>query len=151
MKLNIWQKNILSAIVIVGVGFLLFNIAFMLAALVINISMVIMGSPENAAPPFVGRIAYVIILFIISWLILKSKLNDLMKAAFFTMPLMVVLVMLGISIYQQPMWLITIIGSIIIGTVVFIIYKKKLAWYYYFSTIYVAILAFCVMFFGIDI
>lgn len=151
MKLKIWQKSILSAIFIVGVGFLLFNIAFMLAALVINIFMVIMGSPENVAPPFAGRIAYVIIVALISWLVLKSKLNDLMKATYLTMPLMVILILLGITIYQQPMWMTALIGATIVGIVLLFIYKKKLTWYYYFSTLYVAVLALCVMIFRIEI
>ena len=151
MKLKIWQKNILSAIVIVGVGFILFNLAFLLAALVINLTMSIMGEPRNAAPPLVGRVAYLTIVIVISWLVLRSRLNDLVKAAFLTMPLMVLLIILGISFYQQPTWVVALLGAAIIGGVYFYIYRKKLVWYYSFSTLYVAILAFCIMIFRIEI
>jgi hypothetical protein len=150
-KLKKWQKNVLAAVFIIVAGFILFNLAFMLAALVINLTMSIMGQPQNVAPPFVGRVAYSIIILLISWLILKSKLNDLIKAAFLTMPLMVILIMLGISLYQQPIWLLGLIGSAGVGIVLLYLYKKKLVWYYYFSTFYVAVLVLCIMIFQIEI
>ncbi len=151
MNLKTWQKNILSAIVIAGAGFILFNLAFVLAALVIKASISIMGLPENAAPPIEARIVFLIIVILISWLILKSKLNDLIKAGFLSMPLMVILIMIGISLYQQPMWMTGLIGAAIVGALIVYIKRKKLSWYYYFSTIFVAVLALCVMIFRIDI
>jgi len=150
-KLKKWQKNVLAAVFIIVAGFILFNLAFMLAALVINLTMYIMGQPQNVAPPFVGRVAYSIIILLISWLILKSKLNDLIKAAFLTMPLMVIMITLGISLYQQPIWLLGLIGSAGVGFVLLYLYKKKLVWYYYFSTFYVAVLVLCIMIFQIEI
>lgn len=151
MTLKTWQKNILSILVIAGVGFVLFNVAFLLAAFVFNASTKIMGLPQDAAPPVAGKAAYLIIILIISWLVFISKLNNLVKATYLTMPLMVVLVMLGISTYQQPMWLTAGIGAVIVGAVVFYIYYKRLSWLYYFATFYVALLALCVMLLPIEI
>jgi len=151
MTLKTWQKNILSILVIAGVGFVLFNVAFLLAAFVFNASIKIMGLPQDAAPPVVGRAAYLIIILLISWLVFRSKLNNLVKATYLTMPLMIVLIMLGISTYQQPAWLTAGIGAMIVGAVVYYIYNKRLSWLYYFATFYVALLALCVMIFRIEI
>lgn len=151
MTLKTWQRNILYTLVIAGVGFVLFNVAFLLAAFVFNASTKIMGLPQDAAPPIVGRVVYLIIILLVSWLVFRSKLNNLVKATYLTMPLMVVLVMLGISTYQQPMWLTAGIGAVIVGAVVLYIYHKSLSWLYYFATVYVALLALCVMFFRIQI
>ncbi|MDD3315248.1 MAG: hypothetical protein PHH05_07145 [Syntrophaceticus sp.] len=150
MTLKTWQ-NILSILVIAGVGFVLFNVAFLLAAFVFNASIKIMGLPQDAAPPVVGRVAYLIIILLISWLVFRSKLNNLVKATYLTMPLMIVLIMLGISTYQQPAWLTAGIGAMIVRAVVYYIYNKRLSWLYYFATFYVALLALCVMIFRIEI
>lgn len=151
MKLKLYQKNILSVLVIVIGGFVLFNLAFLLAALVINTVMSALRMGQNGAPPAVGRVVYLIIIFLISWLVFRSPLNDIIKATFFTMPLMVTFIMSGISLYQQPKWLIAGMGAVIICAVLSYLYKKKLSWLYYFSTFYVAVLAFCVMLFNVQI
>ena len=151
MKIKTWQRNVLAALVIVGGGFVLFNLAFLLAALVINGFIAIMGLEKNVAPPSLGRAVYVVIVVLISWLVLRSKLNNLAKATFLTMPLMVFFVMLGISFYQQPMWILALIGAIVAGAVFFYIVKRKLPWYYYFSVLYVAVIALCIMIFKIEI
>lgn len=151
MKLKGWQKNALSVFVIVIGGFILFNVAFILAALVINGLMSIMGIPENAAPPELSKIIYLILILLISSVVFKSKLNTLVKATFLTMPLMVTLVMIGILLYEQSKMLNVVIGTAIICLVLLYLRKKKLSWQYYFAVFYVAILALCIIFFNIQI
>lgn len=151
MKLKKWQKNVLSALVIMFGGFILFNAAFLLAAFVINASMSLMGMPQNAAPHVISRILYLVLIFLISLGIFKSKLNTLFKATYLTMPLMVILVFVGLVLYQQSTFLIAIIGGIIIGAVLLYIYKKKLSWQYYFATLYVAVLGLYIMIFNVEI
>jgi hypothetical protein len=151
MKLKIWHKNILSSFVIMLGGFILFNVAFLLAAFVISTSQRIIGMPQNAAPNLLSRALYLVLIFIISWFVLKSKLYTLAKATYLTMPLMVVLVMLGLLLYQQPKSLIAIIGALIISVILLYLYKKKLPWQYYFAALYVAVLGLCIMLFNIEI
>lgn len=151
MKLNPWLKNILSCLVISAGGFILFNFAFLLAALVIRMTMRVMGISENEAPPVVSKAILLFLLLAISWIILKSRLPALVKATFVTMPLMVILVFAGIQFYNQAMWMTIGIGAVIVGTVLFYIYKKKLSWLYYFSTVYVAVLALLVALFRVQI
>ncbi len=151
MKLKLYQKNVLSVLVILVGGFILFNIAFLLAALVINATISVLGIAQNGAPHIVGRVLYLFLIFLISWFVFRSRLNDIIKATFLTMPLMVILVMVGISLYQQSKWMIVGIGAVIICAVLSYLYKKKLSWLYYFSTFYVAVLALCVMLFNVQI
>lgn len=151
LKLKIWQKNVLSILTIIIGGFILFNIAFMFAAVVMFGWMKIMGMSDNFAPPFISKVIYFILIVLISFGILKSKLNTLIKATYFTMPLMVVIVMIGIAFYQQSKMLIFTIGALIIGSVLFYLYKKKLPWQFYFATLYVAVLGICVIAFDIQI
>lgn len=127
------------------------HIAFLLAALVINATISVLGIAQNGAPHIVGRVLYLFLIFLISWFVFRSRLNDIIKATFLTMPLMVILVMVGISLYQQSKWMIVGIGAVIICAVLSYLYKKKLSWLYYFSTFYVAVLALCVMLFNVQI
>ncbi|HEX3018222.1 MAG TPA: hypothetical protein VHP31_10285 [Caproicibacter sp.] len=151
MKLKNWQKNILSAFVIMLGGFVLFNAAFLLSALIINTLQKIMGMPQNTAPSIFSRAFCLTLIFIISWFVLKSKLNTLVKATYLTLPLMVVLVMIGLLLYQQPKFFITAIGTLAVGMLFLYLYKKKLSWQYYFATLYVAVLGLCIILFHIEI
>lgn len=151
MKLKLYQKNILSVIAIVVGGFILFNFAFLLAVFVITATMSFGGMAQNEAPPIVGRILYLLIIFLISWFVFRSRLNQIIKATFLTMPLMVLLVIVGISLYQQSKWLVAGIGTVIIGVVLSYLYKKKLSWLYYFSTFYVVVLVLYIMLFNVQI
>lgn len=146
-----WQRNLLSLLFIVVGGFVLFNFAFMLAALVIKASMSIMGLPQDSAPPFLSKVIYVILIAIISLFIFKSKLNTLVKATYLTLPLMVVQVSFGIVLYQQSKFLLAVIAALILGALLLYFYKKKLSWQYYFATLYVAVLGLIIMAFNIQI
>ena len=151
INLKLWQKNVLSALVIIIGGFILFNLAFILAALVINATMSVLGMAQNEAPPIVGRVLYLLLIFLISWFIFRSRLNATIKATFLTMPLMVILVVIGIGFYQQSKWMIAGIGAVIICVVLFYLHKKKLPWLYYFSTSYVAALSLYILLSGMEI
>lgn len=151
MKLKPWQKNLLSIIIIIIGGFALFNFAFILTALVVRATMIVMRTPENMPPPYIGRYITVILILIISYIVFKSRLNDTIKATYLTMPLMVILVMIGISLYGQSQWIIYGVGTIVIFATVFYIFKKKLPWLYYFSVLYVATLGLYIMISGMDI
>ncbi|MBP1744488.1 MAG: hypothetical protein H6Q58_1466 [Firmicutes bacterium] len=150
MKLNTWQKNVLSAVVIVAGGFFLFNVAFLLAAAVINGLGLLMGNVDQP-PTYIQIGAYIGFLLIISWLVFRSKLSHLVKATYMTMPLMVTLVMTGIFLYTQPQWMPIGFGVLIVAAVLLFIYKKKLPWLYYFATFYTAALALYIILSGIDI
>lgn len=151
MQLKIWQKNMISVLVIVGVGFILFNVAFLLAALVLNGTNRMLGAGPQASPPLVGFGIYLVLILLLSWIVFRSKLSDVVKATFLTMPLMVVLMIIGTRIFEQSKWLIGGIGAVIVGAVLFYLYQKKLPWQYYFATFYVGVLALFIMLTGMEI
>ena len=151
MKLKPWQKSLLSMIIIIIGGFILFNFAFILTALVVRATMFIIRAPENMPPPHIGRYITVILILIMSYIVFRSRLNDTIKATYLTMPLMVALVMIGLSLYGKPQWVIYGTGALVIFAVTFYLYKKKLSWLYYFSTFYVAILGLYIMISGMEI
>lgn len=146
-----WHKNVLSLFVIVIGGFILFNVAFILAAFVINACISIMEISPDSAPPFIGKAIYLIIIAIISLFVFKSKLSTLVKATYLTVPLMVVQVFIGIVLYEQSKFIIAAIAALMISAVILYMYKKKLSWQYYFATLYVAVLGICIMVFNIQI
>ena len=131
MKLKPWQKSLLSMIIIIIGGFI--------------------RAPENMPPPYIGRYITVILILIMSYIVFRSRLNDTIKATYLTMPLMVALVMIGLSLYGKPQWVIYGTGALVIFAVTIYLYKKKLSWLYYFSTFYVAILGLYIMISGMEI
>lgn len=149
MKEKTWVKPVLSMACIVVGGFILFNVAFMLAALMMGTLARFDGT--QGIPPAYGRIIFVLLILLISWFLLRSKLNDLIKATYLTMPLMIVLVMIGIFSFQLSQWVVYILGGIVVAAVLYFIYLKKLSWLYYFATGYVVAVALFVMIAGIDI
>lgn len=151
MKLKAWHKNALSILVIIFGGFILFNLAFLLAFLVINTTMKIMGTPQNSAPHFISWAIYLMLILLISFLVFKSKMNTLFKATYLTMPLMIIQVLIGIRFYQQSNFFVAAVGALFIGLVVLFLYKKKMPWQYYFATLYVAVLGICIIVFNIQI
>jgi hypothetical protein len=98
-----------------------------------------------------GESYFVILLYGISWFVFRSKLNDLVKATYLTMPLMVTLVMIGIFAFQLTELVVYLLGAIVVAAVLYYIYKKKLSWLYYFATGYVVLVALYVMLAGIEI
>ena len=153
MKLKLWQKNILSIFILIGVGFVLFNVAFILAYFVMRAyDMVIMPFVDkigNArAIHFSWHYLYLILVLLLSWFVLCRRLNDLVKATFSTMPLIVVLSEVGIQFYHWPV-LVWIIGAFIV--VFLYLYKMKRSWLYYFAVIYVVVVEIFIMLSGMEI
>lgn len=155
MKLKPWQKIVLSALVIVVGGFLLFNTAFSLAALVSMVCNFLVGALSQTDdfalnPMFWGGL-FVLIILVVSWFVLRTKWNVLVKATYLTMPLMVVLIFTGILLFEQPAWVPVAVGAAIVCAVLFFLYKKKLPWQYYFAVLYTGALALYVALAGVEI
>ncbi|MDD4517399.1 MAG: hypothetical protein ACOYEN_08660 [Limnochordia bacterium] len=141
MKLKTWQKTFLSMLCIVGAGCILFNLAFILAYLVhITCGMVMSSLGQrlgNArALYFSWHYVYLFFILLLSWAVFRTRLSDLGKAAFSTMPLIVILTEVGIQFYRWPV-LVWAIGASIVGAVLLYLYKTKRSWMYYFAVIYV--------------
>lgn len=155
MKLKTWQKNLLSVVVIMAGGFILFNLAFILAAVInqaFRIAAGLLGvNQSEAMNPMLWKYVYAIVILVLSWFVLKSKLNTLVKATYLTMPLMVLLILAGILLYQQPQWVPMSVGAVIVLAVILYLFKRKLSWQYYIATVYTAALALYIVLAGIEI
>lgn len=155
MKLKPWQKNVLSALVIVGGGFLLFNAAFMLAAFVGTACTFLVGAisqtDDFALNPMFWWLVFIVIIMVVSWFVLRTKWNVLVKATYLTMPLMVALIFTGVLLFKRPTWVPAVAGAAIVCAVLFFLYRKKLPWQYYFAVLYTGALALYVMLAGVEI
>ncbi len=151
MKFKPWQNNAISAAVIIVGGFILFLFAFVLASGVFQLTMQMMGVPSNEAPPVLSRIIYLAIVYVMSGLVFGSKFNDTIKATAFTMPLMVTLMLMGISLYLQPTWIIIGLGAVIVLIPLLFFFKKKMPWQYYFSTFFVVAVLLYMIIFDVEI
>lgn len=155
MKLQPWQKTALSVLVITGGGFLLFNAAFMLAALFFQAGNWVVSMITGKGPYPVNQMLwaalFLVLLIVASWFVLRSKLPTLAKATFLTMPLMVLLIFLGILFYELPTWIPTMAGILLVGAILFFLIKKRLPWQYYVATLYTGALALVVALTGMEI
>lgn len=149
---------VLSAVVIIGVGFVLFNVAFILAWFVNTIVQIpleiFLSDGTRLSYTLVSIIQYAIYLVIvavISWLILKSKkFSVLAKATYLTMPTMIIFVIMGMFLYRMPIVMIGL--SVLIALSAFYyLYIKRLPWQYWLAITYVLIVAFCIIFFKVEI
>jgi hypothetical protein len=136
-----YVKNILSALVVACVGFVLLNLTFLLAYLVNQ--FITLFSPDNPETfhqwlTMIGDIIFLIIIALISWVILRSKLSVLIKATFLTVPTAVALVTIGILLSSLSV-LPYLIGALSTISVMFYFYRTHQSWLYYYSVILVAL------------
>lgn len=151
MKDNI--KKILTIIAIPVAGFILLNLTFILAAVIHTIFFRLFIDNRtivNRWLPASRHVLFIIIILVLSWTIFKSKINDLFKAIFSMVPTAVILVTLGIFLYNRPIPLYFISG-IFYGSIIFYLYKNKKPWFYYYSVSLVAVALLIMMILGIDI
>ena len=146
MSLHGWLGKLLSGLVIFIGGFILFNIAFVSAAFIMNTTNKLLGLDENAAPHIIGALIFLLLLALLSWLIYRSKLDKLLTATALTVPLMVLFTIIGMQLYEQPKWVPFLLGSAIVSGLSFFLYKKKSPWEYYFAVISVSIIGIVMMF-----
>lgn len=156
MKNNRLLGYILPAILIMVGGFVLFNFAFIIFALIVNLSISLLGVDPQSAPPILSRILGFSALIFITWLGFKinfksETLKHTLRSTLITMPLMAVLVALGVLLNQQAQWMILLAGAFVVIPAIYYVWRRKLPWMYTFAILYVTILALYIMFSGLDI
>lgn len=155
MRFKTWQKNCFSIMIIMVGGIALYFLMFLLLARFAQVGNAltgaIAGEDNTAISMTLWRHAFLLILLAASWLIFRSKLNDLIKATFLNAPLIVLYVMMGISLYGQPQWLILSAGAAIALAVLIFLYIKKLSWMYFVSALFTTGVAAYVALAGVEI
>lgn len=131
-------KNILSALAVSFFGFILWNLAFVLYALFAK--TVLIFAPAEVVHPssWYMLVIFVALLGIISWFVLRSALPDLVKAAWTTAPLVVVLTAIGILTYPNPLLSYGLSAAVVLLTLLCLWLTKK-SWIYFYATLFTAI------------
>lgn len=149
MRMNQAVKKGLEMGFIVMAGFVLFNVAFILVALLNRaFGYFALGESQN---PRITLAVFVVILIVLSWFVFKSKMSTLLKATYLTMPLMSFLVIAGIYTYPLPQWMTFSLEGLLIGLCVGFIRLKRLEWEYLFSVFYCTLLGLIIVLFNVQI
>lgn len=147
-------KNILSILAVLIFGSILLNLTFIFYALIHSFYNKIIPFKQNEGPMpafFILRpITLFVILTIISWFVFRSKSTTLCKAIFATVPVAVILVFIGINLYQQPI-LAYSLGALFSFAILIYLYFAKKSWLYYVSVLFVSIALLIMGILGVDI
>ncbi len=144
MLLKKTAAYLISMFTIAAGGYLLFNVAFIAFALVVNTTMQIAGQPDNEAPRALFRLLGYAAIGLLDYLGLRlvsdhGQSKHTLRATLLTMPLMVLLVSIGITLYQQTDGIVLAVGGAVILAALIYLYVKKLPWMYWFAVFYVAV------------
>ena len=139
-----WVKNVLSALAVAVFGFILLNLTFILDFLFQSLvdGAVRLFTPDDVSmawrwfPP-AKHVMFVVIIGLISWFILRSKLGTLYKAIYLTVPVAVILATIGIFLYRWPVAVYLVDGFITIG-ILYYLYRTRQHWLYYYTVVLVA-------------
>jgi hypothetical protein len=146
---------ILVIISIVFGGFILFNIAFIALALIVQ-TFRLQGNPQefNFLQTFLSLLGYLLLIFVLIY-ILKKSLNDrefkvAINATLLTVPLMLSLVTFGILFYDNQVLVILTSLGLMIPILLWMTLRKVHPWYY-LSWTFVSICAILIYFLDIQI
>ncbi|MBW2963869.1 hypothetical protein KY363_00265 [Candidatus Woesearchaeota archaeon] len=138
-------RYVLSAVAVAFFGFILLNLAFILDALYQNsvrwlVGRFILLGPELTPRwfPVTMHASFVVIIGIISWLVFRSKLGEIYKAVFMTVPVATVLVTTGMFLSHWPV-LSYSVGALLCAAALYIFYRTRQPWIYYYTVILVGV------------
>lgn len=143
----------LYAFAITGLGFAFTNMTFMFYTLTTNgVLLFLPANFQSTSRWFMPVMMTVdsLIVLSISWFVLRSKMNDFIKASFSIVPLAVVYLAIGIPLHRTPALALSISAVIFVALMVFL-YKAKKSWFYYYAVSLISIALFIITIFGIDI
>lgn len=150
--------NIFSALAVAIFGFILLNIAFLFdfifqtiirTILGIFISVDLMNGNYPWFPPMLHAL-FVILIFLISLFIFRSRLKTIYKAIYLTVPLAVVFMTIGMLLYPWPVAC-YLVGVLFFGCVLYYFYKTKQPWIYYYTLVLIGIMMLIVALAGVEI
>jgi hypothetical protein len=133
-------KKIAFALVVTVVGYFLligtFLLDFAFQSIVSFVLRLFIPADRLYTPwfPPTMHVTYALLIGIISWFILTSKANLLVKATWLMVPLAVLLATVGMFLNQWP-GLVYFMGSLITFGTIYFIYRRKLSWLYYYAVL----------------
>lgn len=134
--------NILSVLAVAVFGLILLNLAFLFDFLY---QTVVRGAVEYLTPlepgmyvpwfPPLMHFSFLVVIGIISWFVLRSRLWTILKAIYLCVPVVAVQATIGMFFYSQPV-LVYSLGTLFCLGVLYYLYRTKQPWIYYFATIF---------------
>lgn len=133
-------KNILQALAIAAISFVLLNLTFLFYAFLGSLSQEIFGYDINFEPklPWVPPLLFSVSIGLISWFVFRSKLAAFWKAAYMSVPLAVTLVFIGIRWYLWPVITYSLGGLVSLG-LLYYLWRTKKSWLYFYTVILVSL------------
>lgn len=145
-------RDIVSVAAVAGFGFVLLTLTFLCDSLFQSLVDAAMGlfTPDDSHRawdwlPTAKHAMFVVMVCLISWPILRSKLGVLYKAIYMTVPVAVILATIGIFLHRWPP-VPYLVGGLFTAGVLFYLYRTKQPWLYHCSVIMVAL---CLMMFTV--
>jgi len=150
-------KNVLTALLVAVLGFILLNLTFVFDALYQGLVRAIIRpfSPEDIEmsvkwyPPLLHW-SFVVVIGIISWFVFKSKISTFWKAVYLCVPVAVVMATIGLSLADWPI-VVYALSVLFSGSFLYYFITNKKPWLYSFSVIFVSLALLLMMLTGVEI
>ncbi len=147
---------LIAGVAVLAGGFVLFNLAFMVYAMIVNLPEILAGNPAewvaSALPALVLTISLAVLIGIAVWFLVDKKLRKpTIMATLLTVPLMAILVWIGIALYGQSDLVIALAGAAVLIPVLGFCVWKKVPWVYLLAVAYVGVLGIVIMLFDVQI
>lgn len=135
-------KSIVLPLIIIILGGLLLVATFWLLYLGIYLSVetVFYPSKPQAVPADLIRTISSLLLGIAYLSILRTKWPDIVKSTLLVAPMTTILITIVLDFYMMPFAAVPLF-LVVVGISVFLIYKFKKNWFYYFAVFYSIIIA----------
>lgn len=158
MKNSPITKKIMLALGVIVFGFILLNATFIFDFALVSSTMIITRLLVSAKDPAMDFFwvmpltqgLFVIVIALASWKISKSKLPQFIKATYLAVPLAIVLVAIGASLYRWPVAVYSL-GSLVSGGFLIYLYQAKQPWLYYVNAITIPLALLVMGIMGVDI
>jgi hypothetical protein len=137
-------RGVLSALAVAVFGYVLLNAAFIFYFLLQSSIRALVGlvTPvdlfRNSWLLMGVHVLFVIVIGLISWLILKSRLGTLYKAIYLTVPFAVVFVTIGILLFRWPAAAYLSSGLFAAG-VLYYLHRTRQPWLYYYTLVLIGL------------
>ncbi len=148
-------RHVLAALAVAVFGFLLANVTFLLYFLFLN--LIGLAVPDRVVGdrgwrwfPILEHVLFLVVVVLVSWPILRSKLRTLFKAIYLTQPAAVVLVTIGIVLSRWPVAMYSL-SALIVAAVFFYFRQAKVSWLYYYAVGLVAAALVVITTLGVEI
>jgi hypothetical protein len=150
-------RNFLSALAVAVLGFVLLHVAFIVDALYQRlldwcIQLFVHIDADSYIPwiPAVKHGSFLVLMALASWLVFRSRLGVLYKAAFLTVPYAAGMVTIGMALFAAPkvLW---VTGPLLTVGLLYLLYRTRQPWLYYYAVALVGTALLIGALMGIDI